>query len=161
MHPQQKHAWFNLIVTGTALLLSVTTFLILMPRIGVQRATGGFGFLGIAGLTGFAGMFYRRKSSVVMDERDHLIREKADLKSFRATWLYWILGCVIPWLVLSFKQESPNDTSIPAIWLPIIGFGAFAIFNLAWSVTVLLEYGKSIGKDAIDESNSRPTWKGA
>jgi hypothetical protein len=71
MTATQKHAWFNLVIV----LVCVSVVTALIPQLGVQRALGGFGILG---LLGFGPLFYwRRAGGVVIDERDGLIQVRS------------------------------------------------------------------------------------
>ena len=152
MHPQQKHARFNLIVISSALVPAVLGYVLLNIFFGPKVAMAAFAFLGISGLMGFGGHFYRESKdspSVIMDERDEDIKRRAKLIAWGVDWLFWCLLCMVPWLVvvLCFGLERTEEPVIPVIWLPLALWAAALLHVSAWSIAVLVLYGKGAGED--------------
>ena len=65
MNRMQKIAWFNLIVISLALGLSIAAFghISLYFRVAINRAAGGFGFIGIMGFCGLSPVLFRKLES--------------------------------------------------------------------------------------------------
>jgi len=152
MHPQQKHARFNLIVALSAAIPSALGYAVLFTFYGPKVAMAAFGFLGICGLWGFGGRFYREKSdspTVTMDERDEDIKRGAMLIAWGVDWLFWCLLCMVPWfvVVLCFGLERTEEPVIPVIFLPLALWAAALLHVSAWSIVVLVLYGKGAGED--------------
>ena len=147
MHPQQKHARFNLIVTSSALVPAVLGYVLLYIFFGPTVAMAAFAFLGISGLMGLGGFFYRKSKdspTVTMDERDEDIRRKAMLIAWGVGWLFWGLICMVPWFVviIRFGHYQMRETGVSIVWLPVIYLVAFLVHVSAWSIAVLALYGK-------------------
>jgi hypothetical protein len=137
MNRMQKMAWFLLITFSAALFCSLLAFVILYFKFGVPKAYASFGFLGLAGFSGFSPLFFRKdKAKVTFDERDHLILRKAALLGFCTSFLATGLCCMIPFFVF-----GPH-ASISVIWLPQIWMIAFMTHYIAYSVTILIQYGR-------------------
>lgn len=138
MNRWQQIARFNLIVTLISLTISVTASGVLYFVVGlpVQRALGGFGFVGVCGLTGLSPLLYRRgHGKVGFDERDLLIHRKAWLASYSIFWLLFVLAAMIPLLVL-----GPKET-ISVKYLPAMLFGGWVTVMLVQSIVTLEGYG--------------------
>jgi hypothetical protein len=135
MTPTQKNAWFSLIVV----LLSVGVVLVLMPRLGVARAQGGFGLLGFLG---FGPLFYRkRRGLVVSDERDDLIRRRSVIIAYTVFWLAFVVAClVVPWVYGSNGAVPVAVVSTSVWWGLVLVTGVSAL-------ATLIQYGRG-GEDA-------------
>ena len=145
MHPQVRHARFNLIVCGATTLMTVGAYGVLLGFVGPHRARGAFGFLGFLGLLGLSPLFYHKKpgeAGVVLDERDKQIRDRSQVIAWRATWLYWILACLGPWLWVALRSglAALEAARIPLEWLPLAIWPAFIVFTAAWSISILVNY---------------------
>jgi hypothetical protein len=145
MHPQAKHARFSLIVCSATVLLTAAAYIVALTIVGPQRARGAFGFFGLLGLLGLAPTFYHRRpgeARVILDERDKQIGDRSQVIAWRATWLYWILACLGPWLWVAIRSglaalEIPR---IPIEWLPWAIWPAFIVYTTAWSISILINY---------------------
>ncbi len=91
------------------------------------------------GFLGFGILFYwrRGKGDVVADERDREIVQRAGSIGFAIFWVLFVLGCVGTWLVLG------DNGVIPVRLLPIFMFLAWAIWQGAMSVAVLVQYRRA------------------
>jgi hypothetical protein len=152
MHPQQKHARFNLIVISCAVVPAALGYAVLLTLYGPKVAMAASGFFGICGLLGFGGKFYSKgkdSPKVTMDERDEDIKRRAMLIGWGVDWLFWGLLCMIPWFVVAFRDglERLQEPMVPVAWLPL-AYGATALLHVsAWSIAVLVLYGKGAGGD--------------
>jgi len=138
MNRAQKIARFNLIVILTALILSVTAIGVIYFAIGlpIQRAFGGFGFMGITGLMGLSPLLYKKeRDKVSLDERDQLINYRAVLVAYSVFWLVFTAACMIPWWII-----GPSG-SISVNVLPIMLFGIGITLMLVHSLVILVQYG--------------------
>jgi len=145
MNRLQKMAWFTVIVTITAVILSGLAVAIAYAKLGMPRALGGLGCMGIAGLAGFAPTIFRRdEDPVAFDERDRLFKKKANLAGFTAAYLFVGLTCMIPFFVLG------HERSVRTIWLPMIFMGAGITHFFVYSLATLSQYGWS-GKQSDAE----------
>ena len=145
MHPLLRHARFNLTVLVIVLLPTVCAYLVLLLLYGPRMAFLAFAFLGLMGLWGFGWRFYRRKPGepgVVLDERDQLIRDRADLMGWRVSWLYWLLICFVPWCWIVFTSgiEAMIQMGIPLILFPFFYLGAGIVYQVTWSLAIVSSY---------------------
>jgi hypothetical protein len=145
MHPQLRHAWFNLTVLVIVIVPTACAYLALLLLYGPRMACLAFTFLGLVGLGGYERRFYRRKPGepgVVLDERDQLIRDRADLMGWRVSWLYWLLICFVPWFWIVFTSgiEAMIQTGIPLILFPLFYGGAFIVHQITWSLAIVFSY---------------------
>ena len=141
MNRLQKIAWFNLIVLLVSLALTGAAVGILAVIIGMPRALGGCGFLGISGLLGLAPILFRKKQGQPeLDERDLLIFRRASIVAYSIFWVYFTFACMAPWLILD------QGATIRVVMLPVMLAGGFVIVQLIQSIAVLVQYGRG-GKD--------------
>ncbi len=147
MHPQQRHARFNLMVAACAAIQAALSYAVLFPLCGPKAATAAFGFFGICGLWGFGGRFYRKakdSAAVVMDERDKDIHRRATVIAWAVDWLYWGLICMGPWfvVVLGMGLDAAQEPMIPVFWLPMAYMVTAIVHMSVWSIAVLVLYGR-------------------
>jgi hypothetical protein len=138
MNRAQKIARFNLVVILTSLILSLTAICLLYFAVGlsIQRALGGFGLIGICGLTAFSPLLYKKDpGKVSSDERDLLIQRKASLGAYSIFWFLFVLAAMIPFLIL-----GPKGT-ISVKYLPAMVFAGMITVMLVQSIVTLEEYG--------------------
>ncbi len=152
MHPQQKHARFNLIVTLSAAIPSVLGYAILLPYVGPKRAIAALAFMGVCALWGFGNHFYRKQKdspTVTMDERDEDIKRRAIVIAWAVDWLFWGLLCMVPWFVVAFRfgLEQTQVPMIPVFCLPLVYMAIAWVHMSAWSTAVLVLYGKGADND--------------
>ncbi len=134
MRSEQKRAWFILGVCAVA-LLGFVVFIAVFKRI---RAAP----FAVCALWVLEPLLFRKKRSpteIVTDERDKMIAEKAVLFAGAASYVTFILACIIPWVVLYARRAGKliHVDTLPSIILA----GAFAFFA-AKSVTTLVMYGR-------------------
>ena len=111
-------AWYCLGI----LALCLVTFLILMPFIGVGRATGSFGFFGFLGFLPLIQYFFRKEK---YDERDIEFARRALYTGF--CFGFAAIGPVIASLALA--HHGSDSISIKLMGLPLhigIAVGIFA-----------------------------------
>lgn len=138
MNRLQRIARFNFIVVLTALVLSGVTIFVFHFIVGlpIQRALGGFGFIGICGLTGFSNLIYRKKREAVsFDERDLMIQRKATIGAYSIFWFLFVLAAMIPFFVLG------PDGVVSVKYLAAMVFGGMTTVMLVQSIVTLEEYG--------------------
>ena len=80
-----------------------------------------------------------------MDERDQLIRQRAQLMGFRIFWVGFVSACMITWGILS---EVMHQKVMPVDYLPQGVFLAFTLFTACTSITTLVLYGRSPSHEA-------------
>jgi len=138
MNRLQKIARFNLIIILIALSLSaiaigVAYFVVGMP---IRRALGGFGFIGICGLTALSPILYKKEQgNVDFDERDLLIQRRASLGAYTIFWVLFVLAAMIPFFVLG------PDGAVSVKYLAAMVFGGMVTVGLVQSIVTLEEYG--------------------
>ena len=140
MNRAQKIARFNLIVILIALILSVIAVSVAYSAVGlpIQRAFGGFGFIGICGLIGLSPLLYKKEPGKVnFDERDQLIHRRATILAYSVFWLVFTAACMIPWWILE------TGATVPVVILPAMLAGGFVIVQLIQSVAIMIQYGWS------------------
>jgi hypothetical protein len=123
MSAWQKVAWFNLAVIAS----SVVLVLALVPVLGTTRAQGG---LGLIGLLGFAPLFSRRGSGVVIeDERDQMIRLRSVLIGYSIFWLAFVAGCMSLPVLYGWNGLVPVSVVLLGVWygmMVVVGVTAVA-----------------------------------
>jgi len=136
MNRAQKIAWLLVITTSAGLVLSCIAAVILYIKSGMPTALAGFAFMAVAGLGGLGpSIFKKDKGNITFDERDKLIKEKAKLAGFSASFLFAGLACMTPFFIFGPKA------SISVIWLPYIFGGAGLSMFFVHSVAILVQYG--------------------
>ena len=136
MNRAQKIAWSFVVITLFALIVSGIAVAIFYVKVGMPKALAGFAFMGLAGLGGFSPLIFKKdKGKVTFDERDRVIKERAALAGFAASFLFVGLACMIPFFVLGPKA------SISITWLPNIWIGTFISHFFVHSVATLAQYG--------------------
>jgi hypothetical protein len=152
MHPQIKHARYNLIVCTATILLTSAAYLLMLRFLGPQRARGAFGFFGLLGLIGLGPTFYLRspgESRVILDERDKHIGDRSQVVAWRIVWLYWSLVCMGPWVWVAIRSglDAVRVPFVPVEWLPWVLMLGFLVFMMAWSISILVNYGRGNSKN--------------
>jgi hypothetical protein len=136
---QQKVAWFNLAVSGAAVLAYVA----LVPVLGAGPALGAFG---ICGLWGFSVLFHRRrKGQVVTDEREQLIAVRSQLAGLWVFWEAFVAACMITWAVVRYHYDR---SVVPVDLLPVLVMGGMVVYGVTQSIAVLIQYRS---KGALEE----------
>ena len=138
MNRFEKMSWYSLVFC----IISISSFLVLLPFAGVFIATAMFGFLGIAGL---APVIFRGKEPA--DERDLLILRRAQFAGHLMFWLLFVLGSICTWGVLFYRGIE----SIPIQTLPLMVFwGMWIIVTVQSVTTVILYRRRGIGVEHYD-----------
>ena len=145
MHPQIRHARFNLMVCGVTVLTTLAAFLLLLITKGPQKAQAAFAFTSFIGLTGFSSRFYNKKPGeiiVVMDERDIQIRDRSNMIAGRVVSMYWVLVCMGPWCWVALRSGlgAVDVPFVPVIWLPWVVISAWIVLEMTRSITILINY---------------------
>ncbi len=138
MNRAQEIARFNLIVILIALSLSTIAVSVLYFVVGMpmQRAVGGFGFIGICGLMGLSPLLYKKGSDKVsFDERDLMILRNASLGAYSIFWFLFVLAAMIPFFLLG------PEGMVSVKYLAAMVFGGVIIVVLVQSVITLGVYG--------------------
>ena len=137
MNRTQKTAWLLVITISAGFVLSCIAVVILYIKSGMPTALAGFVFMAVAAFGGLGpSIFKKDKDNVTFDERDKLIKEKAKLAGFTASFLFAGLACMTPFFIFGLKA------SISVIWLPNIWMGTFLTAFFVYSVAVLVQYGR-------------------
>ncbi len=137
MNRAQKIAWLLVITISAGFVLSCIAVVILYIKSGMPTALAGFAFMAVAAFGGLGpSIFKKDKGNVTFDERDKLIKEKAKLAGFTASFLFAGLACMIPFFIFGPKA------SISVSWLPNIWAGTFLTAFFVHSVAVLVQYGR-------------------
>jgi len=141
MNRQQKIAWFQLAVVGTAAAMSVIlmAFFIIKYAYGFSEAWwigSGYSTPPLV-LTVLAPVFIRKKKGQIdSDERDLMIDRKAARIAFGTTYTFFILVCFAAWVGAGF------DRPIRAFWLVRIVLGAWITSVLAHALITLVCYDR-------------------
>ena len=138
MNRAQKMARFTLIVTLIALMLSLIAVAVLYLVVGLplRRAAGGFGFIGIMGLSALAPLLFKKdEGKVKLDERDLLIRNKATMAAYCGFWPVFVIAAMVPFFIYG------PDGMVSVKYLCSMVFGGMFIVILVQSLVTLQEYG--------------------
>jgi len=143
MLPQQRLAWFQIVVFATA----CATGCLLWLLAGGQTVLAAFGLLGLWGLSP---LFVRRKKKepgeVLIDERDREIVRRATLFGFAASYLAFVLVSMAIWFC-NWMLHSNETVSVHTLTLPV--WIAFAVAVVARAIAILVRYGRE-DADATD-----------
>ena len=130
MTSTQKQAWFNLAVIAVCLL----TVLVLALTLGLRRAQGGVGILGLMGLSYF--FVRKRPGAVVTDERDAWIRLRSLMIASLIAWVAFVLVCTFLAPALYGDHGAvPVEVVQMSVW---IGFILVAAVD---AIATLVQYG--------------------
>jgi uncharacterized Tic20 family protein len=132
MNLQERIAWFNLAVMALALAV----FLVLIPFLGLFRATGGFGILGLWGLSPLLAWRKRGTREVIDDERDRAINAKAMLIAYTAFWMFFVSACMVPFFLFGPQGMIPVEV------LPLILMVGWLVLMLTSSVATIVQYAR-------------------
>jgi hypothetical protein len=136
MNRMQKIAVYNLVVLGTALLLTATAMVILYCFFDWRIASAGLGFMGIMGFAGLSPFIFKKGAEeVTCDERDILINRTAALGGFVSAYVWFCLvGTLFMFL---FKSEV-----LRKFGLPMLICGGGIIVGIVHSIVILVLYGR-------------------
>ena len=149
MHPQQKAAWFVLIVIGGTLVLYAAAVPALswwFHRTIAEAALPALGVFGLCGLTGFTRLFYRsprggvKGNEPVMDERDWLLSRRAWTAGMASFWLFFCIAGMGTWAYL-YCLRGLQRVTVPVGIFPLTIWAGFIVFMLAQSLATLHFYG--------------------
>jgi uncharacterized membrane protein len=129
MAAYEKQAWFNLAVLAATLAL----FVLMVPIVGLTRAGGSLGTLGLLGL-GLIFVWPRRGKGVVNDERDAAIAARANLFAFAVVWLSLALAA---WSAVQF---AAGQRTISVDLLPLIVYASWFLLELVRATATLVLY---------------------
>ena len=138
MNREQKIAWFSLIMVTLAFGLSLVSVSVLYfgYALPIRRAAGGFGFIGIMGLSGLAPLIFKKdKGKVKLDERDLLIKNKATLAAYCGFWPIFVIAAMAPFFIYG------PDGVVSVKYLCGMVFGGMFVVILVQSLVTLQEYG--------------------
>ena len=139
MNRMQKISWMMVICIGIASILSAVTITILYFKIGFPRAWAGWGFMGVAGIAGFAPIIFKKDPGPVQcDERDRLINLKAARAGFTISYGVFGLLCMGIWDY--YRHQNVETISIHILPQLFMAAGITAFFTHA--LTILILYGK-------------------
>jgi Ca2+/Na+ antiporter len=82
--------------------------------------------------------YYEERSQrdiTTFDERDEFITRKASLIAYRFIWTFFGCACLLAWIIT--KPEG----RISVYWLLAGFFGGAVVFNLVFSIAILVQYG--------------------
>jgi len=149
MHPQQKAAWFGLIVIGGTLVLygaAVPALSWWFHRTMAEAALPALGVFGLCGLTGFTALFYRtprggaQGHEPVMDERDWQLSRRAWTAGMVSFWLFFCIAGMGTWAYLYYLRGLQWVT-VPVGIFPFAILAGYIVFMLAQSLATLHYYG--------------------
>lgn len=137
MNRIQKISWFFVINISFAIVVSLIAVGLRYHKHGMPNALIGFSFMGLAGISGLAPLFFKAdKGAVALDERDKMIRIKSAWAGFASSYAVMGLACMLPYSILG------HGATISVGWLPnIFGAGAITMFYVHSIVTIVL-YGR-------------------
>ena len=139
MNKTQKGAWVVLVLTAVLLIFGATIPLAWFSEVPALRTLPLLFFALVWIVMGLSFIFLRKKQSrteVDIDERDVAIKRKAFFASYITLWILILIAYIISTAILG------EEGSIKVVFLPIIIFGLFLFCMLAYSVTILVQYGQ-------------------
>jgi hypothetical protein len=145
MHPQQKAAWFVLIVFAATVALYSAAVPLVSWRLDRPWTSVAVPFLGLFGLCGLWGVYplffmARRGVKLVMDERDRLLSANAWRAGMAIFWLVFVFGCVGSWAFMRYVRGLERVT-VPVEFFPWMVIAGMIVFGVTQSVATLCYYG--------------------
>ena len=141
MNRSQKIAWYQLYMVAAAAVLSAILTVHYVRKYEYEYLEAWWVAMGyavllvvLAALGPF--IFRKKKGQIDFDERDLIIDRKASWIAFSSTYAFFILACMITWIVTGM------DSLIPAYWLPRLVLGAWITTIVIHAVTILVCYGR-------------------
>lgn len=83
--------------------------------------------------------YYEKKSQkniTTFDERDEFITRKASVISYKVLWAFFGWACLMAWIL------TGPEGKISVYWLFAAFFGGSVVFNLVFSIAILILYGR-------------------
>ena len=139
MVPEEKRAWFGLALFG----VSVVAFLALLPFVGISVAWGGFGRMGLYGLSPILFKKAPTHGEVAEDERDKRIAVRANMAGHVLAYGFVCLACLVPWGVF----KAYNWTTIDINLLPNVVVAGLIGIILGRCLAFVIYYRRGIGHD--------------
>lgn len=139
-----KYAWYQLIVILAAIVFAAATLWI------IYLYWRGMEFsilipLWPLILVHFYRVFFPLKPGEIdFDERDATIMRRATRLSFVITWYLFAAGGLIPILII-------GNGSIHVMYYGWLVFFAAILFRIIWSVSVIVQYGRSERDENLEE----------
>lgn len=150
MHPQQKMAWFTVIVIAVTLALyaaAVPAMSWWFHRSWEEAAVPAFGLFGLVGVTGFARAYYRAPKGgplgkePAMDERDWLLTTNSWRVGMAVAYFVFFLETWGTWAWLYYVR-GVSEVTMPITMLGlVIPLSAFVAFLLGQALATLHYYG--------------------
>ncbi len=134
MNTEQKAAWYTLVICLAALVC----FAVLLFTIGFPAAMSAFALLAFTGFTPLLFTHGRGHGEVLLDERDRLLLRKANVIAGTASYLAFVVSCMIAWFIPFFSGAQHVDISI----LPLIVFGGGITLMMVRAISVIVLYGR-------------------
>jgi hypothetical protein len=151
MNRHQQKAWFTL-VGFAANAAAAGVIAALLPTddpanveflgLGIYQIQAYGLWLGVfAAVIAIGDYLFRKRRGDILDERDRRIRQNAMAAATEVFWIAFGAACGAMVLVL-----GPLKISFPAIWVvgPLL-IGGLVIFWSAYSVSILVQYGRQGG----------------
>jgi hypothetical protein len=136
MNRTQKSAWFGLAMSILLLMFFIPRFFFTPAmRLYLFWLSPNFGIVVV--LLIFLLTFLLRKKgrdTVSIDERDSCISRRALIAAFSSTAGLFMVACIIGLFI------TQPTTSLSVLLLPSLLYSLFAVFILAYSVVVLIQY---------------------
>jgi hypothetical protein len=132
----QKQAAFNL----ATILLSLITVLALTPILGFHAAQGGFGVLGLIGLSPF--LFRKRAGQVFMDERDVQIQLRSSAVAYFVFWMVFVAICVSAPFTYGSSGVVRVELIQSSVW-----YGFMLVWGIS-AIATLVQYRGGVAHEA-------------
>jgi len=128
---QEKSALLNLAIIG----LACPIFCVLWFVLGIHRATGAFGLLGLSGLIP-AVTHSDRRGNVLFDERDAMIQANSVRIAYAVFWILFVGASMGLWAIYE------GQGTLPVQVLPLFPLGGWIVVTLTQSIATLVQYAR-------------------
>lgn len=131
-----KYAWYQLIVIVAAIVFAAVTLWLIFLHWRDKEFSILIPLWPLV-LVHLYRVFYPLKAGeIAFDERDQAIMSQATKISFMSLFYVFAAGCLVPVLVI-------GNGTIHVMYLGWLLFAAAILFRIIWSVTVILQYGRT------------------
>jgi membrane protein CcdC involved in cytochrome C biogenesis len=138
-----KYAWYQLIVIVAAMAWAGVFVWVVLTWWRENEFSALIPLAPLA-LVHFYRVFFPLKAGeIAFDERDEAIMNRATKFSFIVFWYMFILSCIIPLVVI-------GNGTIHVSYLGGMLFTLALILRIIWSISVIIQYGRTCSEDDTD-----------
>jgi hypothetical protein len=138
-----KYAWYQLIVIIAAIVFAGVSVWIIATYWRGKEFSILIPLAPLVLVHLFKVFFPLKAGEIAFDERDEKIMSRATTISFMSIFYIFAAGCLLPVLII-------GNGSIHVMYLGWLFFAAAIAFRIIWSISVIVQYGRTSADDNLD-----------